>query len=51
VTHVALEDLTGIRQDTDFGPQHILVHNFWAFAVWRRFLEAALARGASTSSS
>ncbi|MHB0885726.1 MAG: RNA-guided endonuclease InsQ/TnpB family protein [Bacillota bacterium] len=44
VTDVALEDLTGIREHMDFGPGNLLVHNFWAFARWRRTLEAALGR-------
>ncbi len=44
VTNMALEDLTGIREHMDFGPGNLLVHNFWAFARWRRTLEAALGR-------
>lgn len=45
--HVAilfLEDLTGIREDMDFGPKNILVHNFWAFRMLRNLVEAACAR-------
>ncbi len=40
VTHVALEDLTGIRDLMDFGPKNLLVHNFWPSGrgrgSWRR---------------
>ncbi|MGQ9498395.1 MAG: RNA-guided endonuclease InsQ/TnpB family protein [Desulfotomaculales bacterium] len=44
VTVLFLEDLTGIRDDMDFGPKNILVHNFWAFRMLRNLVEAACAR-------
>jgi len=44
VTALLLEDLTGIREDMDFGPGNLLVHNFWAFRMLRNLLEAACAR-------
>ncbi|ACX51600.1 transposase, IS605 OrfB family [Ammonifex degensii KC4] len=44
VTRLFLEDLTGIREDMDFGPKNILVHNFWAFRMLRNLIEAACAR-------
>lgn len=39
-----LEDLTGIRKDMDFGPGNLLVHNFWAFRMLRKAVEAACLR-------
>jgi len=39
-----MEDLTGIREDMDFGPGNLLVHNFWVFRKLRRAVEAACAR-------
>ncbi len=44
VTVLFVEDLTGIRDDMDFGPKNILVHNFWAFGMLRRLVAAACAR-------
>jgi putative transposase len=44
VTTLFIEDLTGIREDMDFGPKNILVHNFWAFRMLRKLVEAACAR-------
>ncbi|ACX53066.1 transposase, IS605 OrfB family [Ammonifex degensii KC4] len=44
VTTLFIEDLTGIREDMDFGPKNILVHNFWAFRMLRNLIEAACAR-------
>ncbi|KXG74314.1 hypothetical protein AN618_23370 [Fervidicola ferrireducens] len=44
VTTLFIEDLTGIREDMDFGPKNILVHNFWAFRMLRNLVEAACAR-------
>lgn len=41
VTTLFLEDLTGIREDMDFGPKNLLVHNFWAFRMLRNLIEAA----------
>lgn len=41
VTVLYLEDLTGIRADMDFGPGNLLVHNFWAFRMLRKAIEAA----------
>ncbi|WP_066352180.1 RNA-guided endonuclease InsQ/TnpB family protein, partial [Fervidicola ferrireducens] len=40
VTTLFIEDLTGIREDMDFGPKNILVHNFWAFRMLRNLVEA-----------
>ncbi|MCL5045525.1 MAG: hypothetical protein M1598_01725 [Actinobacteria bacterium] len=39
-----MEDLTGIREDMDFGPGNLLVHNFWVFRKLRKAVEAACAR-------
>ncbi|MGI9951273.1 transposase [Moorellaceae bacterium AZ2] len=36
-----IEDLTDIRADMDFGPQNLLVHNFWAFRMLRKAIEDA----------
>jgi len=44
VTVLFIEDLTGIREDMDFGPKNLLVHNLWAFGMLRRLIEAACAR-------
>jgi IS605 OrfB family transposase len=44
VTTLFLEDLTGIREDMDFGPKNILVHNFWAFRMLKNLIEAACTR-------
>ncbi|MCF6097452.1 transposase [Thermovorax subterraneus] len=44
VTTLFIEELTGIREDMDFGPKNILVHNFWAFRMLRNLVEAACAR-------
>ena len=44
VTTLYLEDLTGIREDMDFGPKNILVHNFWAFRMIKNLIEAACTR-------
>ncbi|WP_438316177.1 zinc ribbon domain-containing protein [Candidatus Caldatribacterium sp. SIUC1] len=44
MTTLFLEDLTGIREDMDFGPGNLLVHNFWAFRMLRNLIEAACAR-------
>ncbi|MGO0121837.1 RNA-guided endonuclease InsQ/TnpB family protein [Desulfothermobacter acidiphilus] len=44
VTVLFLEDLTGVREDMDFGPKNWLVHNFWAFRMLRNLIEAACAR-------
>ncbi|MDN5331990.1 MAG: putative transposase [Tepidanaerobacteraceae bacterium] len=44
VTTLFLEDLTGIREDMEFGPGNLLVHNFWAFRMLRNLIEAACAR-------
>ena len=44
VTTLFIEDLTGIREDMDFGPKNILVHSFWAFRTLRNLVEAACAR-------
>lgn len=44
VTALYLEDLTGIRESMDFGPGNLLVHNFWAFGLLRRLIEAACSR-------
>lgn len=44
VTTLFLEDLTGIREDMDFGPKNLLVHNFWAFRMLRNLVEAACKR-------
>ncbi|MCS5696990.1 RNA-guided endonuclease InsQ/TnpB family protein [Desulfofundulus thermocisternus] len=44
VTTLFLENLTGIREDMDFGPGNLLVHNFWAFRMLRNLIEAACTR-------
>ncbi|MEM3366287.1 MAG: transposase [Candidatus Methanomethyliaceae archaeon] len=44
MTTLFLEDLTGIREDMDFGPKNLLVHNFWAFRMLRNLITAACAR-------
>jgi putative transposase len=44
VTTLFLEDLTGIREDMDFGPGNLLVHNFWVFRRLRNLIEAACTR-------
>jgi len=44
VTVLFLEDLTGIREDMDFGPKNLLVHNFWTFRMLRNLIEAACVR-------
>ncbi|WP_245574260.1 transposase [Desulfovirgula thermocuniculi] len=44
VTTLFLEDLTGIREDMDFGPKNLLVHNFWAVRQLRNLIEAACTR-------
>ncbi|WP_427365713.1 RNA-guided endonuclease InsQ/TnpB family protein [Candidatus Caldatribacterium saccharofermentans] len=44
VTTLFFEDLTGIREDMDFGPGNLLVHNFWAFRMLRNLIEAACVR-------
>nr|WP_240610766.1 transposase [Ammonifex thiophilus] len=44
VTVLFLEDLTGIREDMDFGPKNWPVHNFWAFRMLRNLIEAACIR-------
>jgi putative transposase len=44
VTVLLLEDLTGIREDMDFGPGNLLVHNFWAFRMLRKLIEAECSR-------
>ncbi len=44
VSTLLFEDLTGIREDMDFGPGNLLVHNFWAFRMLRNLIEAACTR-------
>lgn len=44
VTVLFLEDLTDIREDMDFGPRNFLVHNFWAFRMLRKLIEAECSR-------
>ncbi|WP_245574436.1 transposase [Desulfovirgula thermocuniculi] len=44
VTTLFIEDLAGIREDMDFGPKNFLVHNFWAFRMLKKLVEAACAR-------
>lgn len=44
ITVLFIEDLTGIREDMDFGPKNLLVHNFWAFRMLRNLVEAACTR-------
>lgn len=44
VTTLFIEDLTGIREDMDFGRGNLLVHNFWAFRMLGNFIEAACTR-------
>ncbi|WP_245574275.1 RNA-guided endonuclease InsQ/TnpB family protein [Desulfovirgula thermocuniculi] len=44
VTTLFIEDLTGIREDMDFGPKNILVHNFWAVRQLKNLITAACAR-------
>ncbi len=44
VTTLFLEDLTGIREDMDFGPKNLLVHNFWAVRQLRNLIKAACMR-------
>ncbi|MGI9951968.1 transposase [Moorellaceae bacterium AZ2] len=39
-----IEDLTEVRAAMDFGPQNLLVHNFWAFRMLRRAIEDACAK-------
>ena len=42
---MVIEDLTGIREDMDFGHRgNLLVHGSWVFATLRHALEAALDR-------
>ncbi|MCG0278196.1 MAG: transposase [Thermanaeromonas sp.] len=36
-----IENLTDIRADMDFGPQNLLVHNFWTFRMLRKAIEDA----------
>lgn len=44
VTALFLEDLTGIREEMDFGPNNLLVHNFWAFRMLNSLIKAACTR-------
>jgi putative transposase len=44
VTILYIEDLMGIRDSMDFGSGNLLVHNFWAFGMLRRLIEAACNR-------
>jgi putative transposase len=44
VTVLHVENLTGIRDDMDFGPKNILVHNFWAFRMLLNLIEQACSR-------
>lgn len=44
VTALFFEDLTGIRDEMDFGPKNLLVHNFWAFRMLNNLIEAACTR-------
>jgi putative transposase len=44
VTVLHVEDLTHIRDEMDFGPKNLLVHNFWAFRMLLNLIEAACSR-------
>jgi len=44
VTDLIVGDLTGIRENMDFGPLNELVHNFWSFAELLRILKDACER-------
>ncbi|MGB9791867.1 MAG: RNA-guided endonuclease InsQ/TnpB family protein [Thermacetogeniaceae bacterium] len=44
VTVLHVEDLTGIRNDMDFGPKNLLVHNFWAFRMLLNLIKQACDR-------
>lgn len=44
VTTLFLEDLTGIREEMDFGAKNLLVHNFWTFRMLRNLIEASCTR-------
>jgi putative transposase len=44
VTVLHVEDLTHIRDDMDFGPKNLLVHNFWAFRMLLNLIETACGR-------
>ena len=44
VTTPCIEDVTGIREDMDFGPRNLLVYNFWAFEILRNLVTAACVR-------
>ncbi|MGB9804929.1 transposase [Desulfofundulus sp.] len=36
-----IENLTDIRPDMDFGPQNLLIRNFWIFRMLRKAIEGA----------
>lgn len=44
VTVLHIEDLTGIRDNMDFGPKNLLAHNFWAFGMIRNLIVQACGR-------
>jgi putative transposase len=44
VTVLHVEDLTNIRDDMNFGPKNILVHNFWAFRMLLNLIKQACDR-------
>lgn len=44
VTILHAEDLTGIRDDMNFGPKNLLVHNFWAFRMLLNLIKQACGR-------
>lgn len=44
VTVLHVEDLTGIRDDMDFGRKNLLVHNFWAFRMLLNLIKQACGR-------
>ncbi|RPF49574.1 putative transposase [Thermodesulfitimonas autotrophica] len=44
VTVLHVEDLTHVRDEMDFGPKNLLVHNFWAFRMVRNLITQACER-------